>query len=329
MHVDRRLLGWGLFLVIAGAIPLLVRSGTLSAELVGGWPALWPLLLIGWGLSLILRWTPGAFLGSAISVTIMGVMAGGLIATGFGDFRAFGACGTGDGGSSFENRTGTLTDSGRMSIEFNCGSLEVGTIDGSDWALRGTGPEGRGPDVTASLGEVRFRPADRDALNAFTDVASTWQIDVPRTPIIDLGITLNAGKGTLDLAGARLGNAHVTLNAGEIVMDLAEAESLSSVNGTVNAGAATIRLPADVGDANLTLNAGALALCVPAGSGIRVTWGGALASNNLDELGFVKVDEQHWTTPGFNASDPHLELLVSANAGAFELNPTTGGACDA
>ena len=95
MHIDRRLLGWGLFLIIVGAIPLLVRGNYLDADLIQDWPSLWPLLLIGWGLGLVLRRTPGELLGSAISVAVLGVMVGGLIATGFGGFPSFGACGDG------------------------------------------------------------------------------------------------------------------------------------------------------------------------------------------------------------------------------------------
>jgi hypothetical protein len=45
MRVDRRLLGWGLFFIIAGSIPLLTRAGYLDANLVGRWASLWPTLL--------------------------------------------------------------------------------------------------------------------------------------------------------------------------------------------------------------------------------------------------------------------------------------------
>src|SRR4029079_17884090 len=55
MHLDRRLLGWGIFFVLLGAIPLAVRAGLLDRALVGQWPLLWPVLLIGWGLGLLLR----------------------------------------------------------------------------------------------------------------------------------------------------------------------------------------------------------------------------------------------------------------------------------
>ena len=46
MHVDRRLLGWGLFFVLLGAIPLAIRAGLLDKVVVSQWPLLWPVLLI-------------------------------------------------------------------------------------------------------------------------------------------------------------------------------------------------------------------------------------------------------------------------------------------
>ena len=84
MHVDRRLLGWGTFFVLLGAIPLATKAGLLDRDLIGQWPLLWPVLLIGWGLGLLLRGTPLALVGGAVSAITFGIMGGGALATGFG-----------------------------------------------------------------------------------------------------------------------------------------------------------------------------------------------------------------------------------------------------
>ena len=68
MHIDRRLLGWGVFFILVGAIPLAVRGGFLDAEeRVSSWPSLWPVLLIGWGLGLLLRRTPVEWIGGGVT----------------------------------------------------------------------------------------------------------------------------------------------------------------------------------------------------------------------------------------------------------------------
>src|SRR3989304_771124 len=90
MHIDRRLLGWGAFFVIAGAIPLLVRADLLQRDVLGNWPSLWPLLLIGGGLGLLLRGTPLHVLGGTVSGLTAGVMVGGLPTSGFGGGASFG-----------------------------------------------------------------------------------------------------------------------------------------------------------------------------------------------------------------------------------------------
>ena len=324
MHIDRRLLGWGLFLIIVGAIPLLVRGGYLDGDLVAEWPNLWPIVLIGWGIGLVLRRTPGELLGSAISVVVLGVMVGGLISTGFGSFSAIG-CGDGDGGRSFSNRTGTLDSSGRVGIEFNCGTLNVAAVGGSDWSVSGSGPDGRGPDIRADSDRVTIAPQDDDFRGFFED-GSEWNVDLPRDVTLDLGITLNAGDGTVDLAGAAMDNLSLTINAGSIDFSLADTGALANVSATVNAGSATFDLPGSVEDASMTLNAGSIEVCLPAGTPIRVSWSGALGSNNFDGAGLDKIDDGHWQSPGSSAGDA-LELSVSANAGSFSL--VLGGSCDA
>ncbi|MFL5680245.1 MAG: LiaF transmembrane domain-containing protein, partial [Chloroflexota bacterium] len=97
MHIDRRLLGWGVFLVLLGGIPLAVRQGLLSAESVARAWTLWPLLLVAIGLGLMLRSTRFQALGTLLTAAIAGVIAGGLLASGF---IPFGTCGDRNGDSN-------------------------------------------------------------------------------------------------------------------------------------------------------------------------------------------------------------------------------------
>jgi hypothetical protein len=68
-------------------------------------------------------------------------------------------------------------------------------------------------------------------------------------------------------------------------------------------------------------------VCLPAGSAVTVQWSGALGSNDFEQAGLVKLDDDTWQTPGFNAGQPHASLNVSANAGSFSLQ--LGGTCGA
>ncbi len=124
-----------------------------------------------------------------------------------------------------------------------------------------------------------------------------------------------------------LGSVNLTVNAGSARLLLGSASALESVNATVNAGSAVLSLPAGGRSANLSLNAGSLTVCMAPGSPMRVSWGGALGSNDLDAAGLTKVDSNTWESPNLDTAAPFLDLRASANAGSFRLD--LDGTCDA
>lgn len=326
MHVDRRLLGWGLFFVLLGAIPLLVRGGLLDKAVVGQWPLLWPVLLIGWGLSLLLRGTPLALIGGAVSAITFGVMGGGAIATGFGGVSFASGCTNTVPSTPFATRSGDFGTTARADLVFNCGTLAVNTTAGSGWNVAGSDRDGSGPTVESNSGNLSVKSdADRNFLGSHG--RASWIVTLPRSPALALGLTLNAGEGNLDLAGASISTMTMTLNAGSINLDLSGTTQTGDVNTTVNAGSAAVSLPAGDRSVNMSLNAGSVTVCVPVGTAVRAQWSGALGSNNFGDAGLTKVDSQTWTSSAFVAGQPHIELHVSANAGSFELQ--FGGICRA
>ena len=323
MHIDRRLVGWGSLLIIAGAIPLAVRAGAIPRDVLDGWPSLWPLLLVGSGIGLVFAGTPVRALGGLISVVTAGIMLGGLLTVGFHGFRDFGPCGSGSNASAFATVTGTITDPAAVEIDLTCGTLGLIAVDGDTWSLSGRSPGGRAPTIDASPDRVRV-VAIRDAHFDFDAAATSWQVQVPRSPRLDLSVALSAGSSTLDLGGARIRHLDLTLNAGSLRTDLSRAESVGSVRSTVYAGSAALLLPNGPTSAEVTINAGSLALCVPEDAQLDISWSGEIAGNNFDSLGLVKLDDRHWTTSGAGSSPTSLD--VSANVGSFSL--LFGDACD-
>jgi hypothetical protein len=323
MHLDRRLVGWGLTLILIGAVPLTVRAGYLDTTLVAGWPALWPLLVIGVGIGLLLHRTPGAWLGTAVVSVTIGLMGGGLLASGFGGFP--GACGQG-GSTPFATKTGAFGASGTFNIEFDCGTLDLGTTDGSNWQVSGSDGEAVGPEIATSAASVTLR-SGMDRGIRLDRGRVVWDVLVPRVPRLDLGITLNAGTGTVDLTGATLSSLNLTVNAGSLDATLGDVEPTNAVNLTLNAGDASLGIGGDAGTYNLSLNAGSLRLCVPSHAAFRVHWSGTLGSNNFDELNLVQADGETWTSQGFDPNQDHFEIQATANAGSFNLD--IGGTCGA
>jgi len=325
MHVDRRLLGWGLFFILVGGIPLAVRANLLDASRVSEWANLWPLLLIGWGIGLLLRNTPVDWVGGAVTAITFGIMGGGLLATGISGLPfATGCTGTGST-TAFPDRSGELAETAQVNVDFDCGTLKVGAGDGSSWNLTGADSDGRGPRVTSTTGQVSV---DRNDSSGFPGSGrSNWNMTIPRDSNVSLGLTLNAGDGTVDLTGAMVSSATLTLNAGKLDLNMGAVSRANDVNTTVNAGAAAITLDSGPRSVNLSLNAGSIQLCVPSGTPLRATWSGTLGSNNFSAAGLTKVDESTWTSSGFDPAQLHTELHVTANAGSFELR--VGGTCRA
>ena len=326
MHVDRRLLGWGIFFVLLGAVPLAVRAGLLDKALIGQWALLWPVLLIGWGLSLLLRGTPLVLIGGAVSAITFGVMGGSAIATGFGGIPFASGCSSTTADTAFATRTGDFGTTARADLVLNCGTLAVNTADGNRWTVAGSDRDGTGPAILSGDGALSVKtPSNRSFVGSGGH--ATWNVTLPRSPILALGLTLNAGDGSLNLAGASLSTVSITLNAGSITLDLSTAQQTGDVNATVNAGSAAIAMASGNRSVNLSLNAGSLTVCVPAGTPVRASWSGALGSNNFDDAGLVKAGDREWTSAGFVASQSHIELDVTANAGSFDLQ--FGGTCSA
>jgi hypothetical protein len=259
MHVDRRLLGWGLFFILVGAIPLATRAGYLDPELVGRWPSLWPLLLIGWGVGLLLRGTPIDWIGGGIAAIVFGIMGGGLLASGFAGAPISTGCGGQAPGTAFATQSGSFGSEGRLNVDLSCGSLTMRPAPGSSWSISGTESEGRIPDIEIddNGAAVEIEAADRGAF--FGNAGRTdWTVAVPTAARVDLGVTINAGEGLIELDGANLGSVNLTINAGSARALLGGATNLGNVNGTVNAGSAVVGLPAGGRSASLSLNAGSL-----------------------------------------------------------------------
>ncbi len=325
MQLDRRLLGWGVFFILLGAIPLLVKAGLLDPQLVGRWPLLWPILLIGWGLGLLLRGTSLALVGGAVSAITFGVMGGGALATGFSGVPFGSGCGDADTGIAFPSQSGEFGDRAQVDIELSCGSLSVATLPGSSWTVEGMDRDASGPALVSGGGQLALESRDEGEPFDATGRVS-WRVGLPSASLVTLGLTINAGEGDLVLNG-RYSSINLTVNAGSADLFLGGAQEVGDVNATVNAGRVLVAYPAGDGSGNLALNAGSMEVCVAPDAALRVAWNGTLASHNLEAAGLEEVDDDTWATGGFDVAQPHLELNVNASAGAFKVDRdgTCGG----
>ncbi len=327
MHIRRGYLGWGVFLILTGAVPLAVRSGYLTDDQIGRSWTLWPLILVGVGVGLILGRTRFGFIGGIIVAATLGLMAGGVLGSGIGTLST-GACGQDAGTTAFPTRDGAFPAAGgSIDIEADCGTVTIAVASGNAWPVDGQDADGIGPDIEATGATLRVRPRD-DRGQPFWALGKrdTWRVTVPDAVRADIDLQLNAGQATIDLSGALVGTVAIQLNAGAATVDLESAAAVQGIDIQLNAGSVGLTLPHVSTSGAIHANAGAVRLCAPADIALKLHTGESIvASYDYSDHGLVQ-DGSTWTTPGFDTATQKIELRTEANAGSFVLDPEEG--CD-
>jgi hypothetical protein len=316
MRIDGRLVGLGIFLVTVGAVMLGVREGVIDEEIAGRAWTLWPLLLIGAGLSIVLSGRPGAGLGGLLVAVTFGAMLGGLAATGWAG--GFGACAGDRSGTPFAEQTGSITPGAPISIAISCGDLEVTAGDGTEWSVGGSSADGRPPSISTRAGGVRIE----NGRGGFVigGGRNQWNVVVPREPGIDLAVETNGGGSRIQLDGVTLEDASFETNAGSVTIDLRGVASVGDLDVQTNLGSTTVRLPERSVSGSISVNAGSVALCAPPTAGLRVELDTVAGSADLGSHGLVRTDDV-WQTPDYASAVVQLDLKIEVNAGSLALDP--------
>lgn len=320
MRIDQRFAGWGLFLVLAGSIPLAIRSGVLDPATVAETWRLWPVLLVAAGLGLLLRATPLAWVSGIISALVGGLIVGGLLGAGMGSIG--GTCDPGAADTPFRTSSGTLGAGARVSATLDCGRLDLRTAADDAWNVAGSSENGSAPVIDAGSDRLVVRPVERGTgLAAATGRSVDWRIVVPETAD-RYAVTVNAGAAEVRIGGGS-GALSGTVNAGSLVADLTGSR-VRTLDLTVNAGSGSVTLPTATLSGSLTVNAGSIELCAPTAVGLRLTTRrNMLGSEDYADRGLVR-DGETWTTTNWATASERITLETTANAGSFSLNPEEG-----
>jgi hypothetical protein len=328
MSVDRGLLNWGIFLVLLGGIPLAVAQGWIPRDVVEHAWELWPLILIGAGVGLILRATPFRALGGIIVSATLGIMLGSLLAVGFGGF-SFGnlGCGAADPGApQLVARSGSFSGgTATVRLKASCATVTVATTPGAAWTVDVNGTENARPAIVESADELVVRSPDGSVVFPFSARRASWAVSLGTDPRLDLGLELDAGGASVNLAGATLTHLAVDGNAiGDTRLDLEEA-NVEQLDVTVNAASIAIALPsgADM-RGRVEGNAASVKLCAAAGVGLRLLVDDNItATDNYAAAGLVQSGST-WQTPDYATASTQIELATVGSAVSYVLNPEDG-----
>ena len=212
-----------------------------------------------------------------------------------------------------------------MDLEFRCGDLTVTSAAGSAWAARVTSDRDRVPDVESTAARLSIDSGGRGdfILPGFGSGPERWDVSLPRAAEITLQVTMNAGRGTLDLREGRFASIDMTANAGSMRLDLAGA-TVQRMDLTLNAGDVRIALPASSLEGSWTVNAGSVDFCASPEVGLRIrTNDNITASFDYARAGLIR-EGNAWTSANFATATNRIDLTTTANAGGFSLNPPDG-----
>jgi len=325
MRINRRFLTWGTFFIVMGAIPLAVRAGALTTDQIGSWWNLWPLIVIGVGVGLVLTRTPFEVLGGLVVALAAGVMAGAFLAAGAGNLPEA-ACGNERGTAQLPARSGTFDGPATVNLQLNCGEVEVGGSPGTGWTFAGTGDPDHEPTVQGDANLLRVESSEEGLSLPMVSRREHWQIGIPTDVPTGVQLELNAGQATIAPGSAALRDVNVQVNFGTLVVDLTGATAIGGLDIQSNAGSSSVTLPNLSLSGRLQVNAGSIEFCTPPGAGLRVRTDESIVSSyDLGGNGLVQ-DGNTWESPGFEAAAVQIDLSTEANAGSITLNPEDG--CD-
>lgn len=319
MHVRRGFINWGIFLICVGAVPLAVQLNVIDRDIAGSLLRLWPLILIGIGLGLLLRFTRAQALGGIVVAATFGVLVGVFFASGFPSVSA--AC-TGDQAAGQpQTRNGTVSGSLNFSVELTCGAMSVSRAAGGAWSVE-VRAGNETPLIEAAGTSLRLRSVTAGRFPFGTDERESWQVVLPVESSINADLTVNAGTLDATLGSGPLTSVNATYNAADGRIDLTGAGPMS-FNATYNASTGTLVLPSSPFNGNVTINAATLKLCAAPDLGLRITYEDTLSSNNFAAAGLIQSGKV-WQSANFASATARAELHLSANVSTTNLNPAGG-----
>lgn len=317
MTYNRGLLFWGLALITGGAVALAAQQGYLDRDLLAGAWRLWPLILIAIGVSMLVSRTPFAILGTIVAALVVGAAGGALIAVGPG----VAACG-GSEPVDLTTEQGRFGDAAQVSLDFNCGTLEVSTTDGDEWSVASGRRGGDPAQIDADSGRLAVESSDRSAF--WNGGRQRWIVGLPTDTIYELVVTPNAAEAVIDLGGGRFTTVSLNPNAGSLRLVLSDAQ-VEHLDLSLNLGSAVVVIGSGTTmTASLSVNAGSIEVCTQGGVELSITTGTNITfAHNLDESGLQRVADT-WSTAGYADATDRVQIDLDGNASSFKLNPEGG-----
>jgi hypothetical protein len=318
MRVDRSRFNWGVLLIVLGGVALAYhRNAVSSSVLMEAW-RLWPLVLVGVGLKIVLSRTPAAFVGGLVVAVSIGIMAGSAFAVG----PNIGCGASGHSGQRSASQSGSFGGNSTVEVDVQCGTANITTSTDGRWHVDTTDDSNHSPTVNSSPNWLRVQSGSADGWR-WDRGADDVQISIPQDAQINMTSKLDLGDARYYLGSANLASASFTLNLGSVRIDLTGAR-VGNLSVSTNLGAAHITLDGSsdlTGDLSTSL--GSLDVCVPSELGVRVVNSDSLSSSDFASLHMVRSGSG-WQTPNYDTAAHKANLTINTSLSGLKLHNAGG-----
>lgn len=188
----------------------------------------------------------------------------------------------------------------RCHLDVDYGGGELFIIPGTENLLKGdfdNKPVIK--NITSSLQDLEVNLSQKGySWSSMRDNAARWQLMLSPHLTWILDIDAGAVNGSIDLTGIPLQELNCDVGAGSMAFILGNNGANSKIN--IDAGASDIKLR------------------IPDDTGIRIELDGALSSNNLDELGWVRTDNAY-ISPNYQKAQSKIDCFIELSVGNLDV----------
>lgn len=290
--MNSRRIGFGIFLVTAGILMILLNLGILSWSVFYTMFRLWPLLIILAGVNVMFR--------NNIYVKVVSWLLFLAIVIGcsyyFSDGIPFVKPGP-DKHVVIERAA--ETKNGRITLAMGGLKLNVGST--STNLLDADVPEnyfknGYSYTNVGDTASIEFENRNVPMMNTGSGRSCTFALN--NDIAWDMNLKLGAAQGTIDMSDLKMKT--VDMDSGAVDLTLRLGNKSESTDVKVNTGASQINFE------------------IPRDSGVRIQVTGALNSTNFNEFNMVK-DGNTYTSPGYSEAKNKVDIDVHMGVGNFTL----------
>jgi hypothetical protein len=301
MNLGRLL--WGIIVIFIGVVFLLINFGYLEASVWANIWQLWPLILVGIGLSILSRSLSEA--GKIIlNILAILILLTALILVISPNNRIYSRITTSKQSSEIKSETidEELTGSNNpLSVVIKTGASKL-NISGSTQKFA----QGELQSNFTELEINRLNTAKEDKLEILTNVRHRVvgfdknDLNLALNGQLPLSLELNTGAldGKLDLSNLNLKS--LIIKSGASSYDISLGDRADLVKGELSVGASSI------------------ALNVPKNVGLKFTSNSGLSSNNFEKQDLKRNDDTY-TSENYDSATKKIELIFKTGASSIEL----------